>query len=537
MLTIYLYKMLRLLLLAYYSLVGIVAHAQITRTETHLPILRITVADSIPDEPKISAHLAVIDRGVAGPNRPTDSPTGYDGVIGIELRGQTSRGWPKQSYGIETRKADGSNNNVALLGLPTENDWVLYAPFHDRSLLRNVFVYGLGRRLLAWSPRTRYVELWLNDDYRGVYVLTEKIKRDRNRVAIAELEEEDNSGMALTGGYLLKIDKGIDSTGQNHFLSAYSESAYPDYATVDVLFVDPKSEELTPAQRTYIETYFHAFEAALRGPDFADPQTGYAAFVDVGSFVDYLILSELSGNLDAYRVSTYFHKPRGGKLTMGPLWDYNFALGSTRFCEADDAQQWRYAFNAVCPDDRWLVPFWWERLLEDLTFATRLRRRYTALRTGPLHRDSLHQMLDRQVQELGTAAARDYARWPGTRWLVPYTAVGHRAESDALYAWLDRRLAFLDDEWLLPVLPPTVEWRVPSGPAGRPIEVWFTLEDATAVTLQLRDLTGRLHWSGALQLPAGTFARRLPVTPPPGTYLLHWQTADQAPEAQLLVRY
>ena len=518
-----------------FFLYGLVAHGQLF-TETHLPILRITTPGSIPDEPKMTATLEVVDKGPGQLNGRTDPATGYDGYIGIERRGQTSLNWSKASYGVETRRADGSNNNVELLGLPRENDWVLHAPFHDRSLLRNVFVYGLGRQLLAWSPRTRYVELVLNGDYRGVYVLAEKIKRDAARVAIAKLDETDNGGPALTGGYLLKIDKGIDTTGVNHFHSTYRPGGTNPDATIDVLYVDPKPDELTAAQRTYIQDYYHAFEAALAGEDFTDPQTGYAAYIDVASFVDYLILSELTGNLDAYRVSTYFHKPRGGKLTMGPLWDYNFSLGSTNFCEADEVTRWRYEFNALCTGDRWLVPFWWQRLLEDPAFHSRVRARYTAWRSGPLHLDSLYARLDAQIAELGEAAARDYARWPGGRANIPYLATSHPEEVAALRAWLPRRLDFLDEHWLYYPLPAGRTWSVASGPATEPLRIQYTLPAPARVAVRIFDTTGRLLYRAAADLRAGVHVYTPPYRPLPGSYVVQWD-AGEGTEAQLVVRY
>ena len=527
----------RLLLLCVGLLLGSSVRGQLPFTDSHLPIIRITTTGTIPDEPKVMATLEVVDNGPAALNYPDDPATGYAGYIGIERRGQSSLNWPKRSYGIETRLADGSNNNVPLLDLPAENDWVLHAPYHDRSLLRNVFVYGLGRSLLGWSPRTRYVELLLDGQYRGVYVLAEKIKRDAARVRLDKLDADDTTAPAITGGYLLKIDKGIDSTGVNHFKSTFRPGGTHPEATVDVHFLYPKPGDINAAQRSYITDYFNAFETALAGPDFADPQRGYAAYADVQSFVDYLILSELTGNLDAYRVSTYFHKPRGGKLTMGPLWDYNFALGSTLFCEADDVDRWRYAFNELCTGDRWLVPFWWQRLLEDPAFGRRVRARYTDWRAGPLHLDSLYARLNAQVDRLGAAAARDYARWPGGRSNLPYTTTSHGEEVDELRDWLRRRLDFLDTHWRLTPPPPETSWRAQSGPARGPVTINYQLANAGPVQLRLYDVRGRLMHETETRLEAGLQQYAWAVFPPPGAYYLVWQLPGAAPETQALVRY
>lgn len=148
-------------------------------TSSNLPLLLIdTNGEDIPDEPKIDALLGILDNGPGNLNLLTDPPNAYDGHIGIELRGSSSLYFAKKGYGMETRDADGDNNNVPLLGLPQENDWVLHGPYSDKSLMRNVLSYHIGSQMDRYSPRTRWCELFINNQYQGVYVLTEKIKRE-----------------------------------------------------------------------------------------------------------------------------------------------------------------------------------------------------------------------------------------------------------------------------------------------------------------------------------------------------------------------
>ncbi|MBL4654637.1 MAG: CotH kinase family protein, partial [Bacteroidia bacterium] len=147
-------------------------------TSSNLPLVIInTNGQTILDDPRIVADMGIIYNGIGNRNNLTDTSNNYDGQISIELRGSSSLGFPKTSFSLETQDSSGNNLNVSLLGLPKENDWVLYAPYSDKSLIRNVLTYKLGNDLDWYAPRTVLCELILNGQYWGVYVLTEKIKR------------------------------------------------------------------------------------------------------------------------------------------------------------------------------------------------------------------------------------------------------------------------------------------------------------------------------------------------------------------------
>ncbi len=178
-------------------------------TSSNLPIIIInTNGLSIPyDNPRIVAEMGIIYNGQGERNNISDSLNNYSGKISIEIRGASSSGWSKKSYGIETQNDDGSNNNVSLLGMPEENDWILYASYYDRSFLRNVLTFKLANDMGWYASRTRYCELVLNGEYQGIYVLMEKIKRDKNRVDISKLNPDEISGDDVTGGYIIKVDK------------------------------------------------------------------------------------------------------------------------------------------------------------------------------------------------------------------------------------------------------------------------------------------------------------------------------------------
>ena len=529
-----------MLLLALFGLAG-PARAQIDFTESNLPILVIEPVDTIRDEPKVDAFMGLIDNGPGQLNRTTDAYNAYAGQIGIELRGSTSQQWPKKPYGFETRLPDGSNNNVALLGMPAENDWILYPSYFDRTLLRNVLAYHLGERLLPYAPRTRYVELLVDGDYRGIYILTEKIKRDAGRVDLAKLTADDNGGDEVTGGYLLKVDKGVD--GDNSFAMTQPERPPLVFKNDFVQFVYPKPAAITPAQRDYIQTAYADLEATLAGPDFDDPETGYAGLIDVESFIDFLLINEVARNLDGYRISTFFYKEKiskGGKWHMGPVWDFNFAFGSANYCQGDSPEGWAYDFNTVCPDDYFPVPFYWARLLQDAAFQHRLRERYLALRQNVLHTDSLHTFLDDRAAALDGAIERNRTRWPGTEGWFPATFIGqsYAEDLDWLKEWLADRLTWMDGQLTPSVVVDTTgapSFFVSSNPYTQPL--LLTLPDASFLQprLVIFDALGRIQRRYALQ--AGTLEYRIPVALEPGSYTAQLRDGGTVVAHRAFVRY
>src|SRR4030042_2589027 len=175
-------------------------------TSSNLPLILIdTRGKAIPDEPKLTALMKVVNNPDKV-NTIYDTTFEYNGYIGLETRGNTAQiFFEKKSYTLETRTDSGSNLNVSLLGMPEENDWVLHGPYSDKSLMRNALAYHLGNLQGRWSPRTRFCEVFINNEYRGVYLLVEKIKIDKNRVNIAKILPEDNYGDELTGGVIIGI--------------------------------------------------------------------------------------------------------------------------------------------------------------------------------------------------------------------------------------------------------------------------------------------------------------------------------------------
>lgn len=416
------------------------------KLEDRLPQISInTNGGTIVDEPKINAQMTI---------KQVDKVT-FEGKIGIEIRGASSQMFPKKAYGLETRDADNEDLDVSLFDMPEESDWVLYAPYSDKSLLRNVLIYDLARAMEDYASRTVFVDLSINGDYVGVYVFMEKLKRDSGRIDIDKLKEDENSGEDLTGGYILKIDKiaGTNLGDGYNELNSFTSNYAPPNATIGqeirFLYEYPKAEDITLEQKDYISDYVDQFETALASDDFKDPVLGYASKIDVPSFLDFFLLNEISHNVDGYRLSTYLQKDKNGKLEMGPIWDFNLAFGNADYCAGSSTSSWAYQFNSTCSEDFWQVPFWWGRLLEDPAYVAQLKSRWEVLRGGVLSEASIMAKIDTYTQTLEKSGSIDenFKTWPvlGT-YIWPNEFVGNTYNDEVGYLknWIEARLTWMD---------------------------------------------------------------------------------------------
>lgn len=393
---------------------------------TELPLVLVdTGGQNIPDDPKIPARMKIIANEGA-PNFLDDPANAYDGWIGIEVRGHFSQSFPKKQYGFETWEDEsGEDESVELLDLPEESDWILQGPYSDRSLLRNDMVYELSRRMGHYASRVRFAEVFLNGGYQGVFAIMEKIKRDDNRVDIARLRPTDNAEPNITGGYILALDR--PDPGDGIIVTARG---------TQLMNVEPEGADLTEAQRNWITAYLNAFEAALDGPDFADPATGYAAYLDVAAFIDFYWINEIVKNPDAFRYSTFLHKDRLGKLTMGPVWDFDLAWHND-FINLSGGPEGFFSADAL----------WMNRLRDDPAFVSALQDRYRTLREDLWNGETIGGLLDDAVAGLGEAVDRNYRRWPAAffgRVFIGDGPKNYDEEIQDMKDWLARRLDWID---------------------------------------------------------------------------------------------
>lgn len=496
---------------------------------SNLPIVVIDTegGEPIPDEPKITAHMGII-HNADNNNSVSDPYNHYDGFIGIEIRGSSSQGFEKKNYAVETRKADGSNNNVSLFGFPKENDWVLHGPYSDKSLMRNAIAYTLAGWIMDYAPRIQFCELVINGQYEGVYLFTEKIKRDKNRVNVAELLPEENQGDELTGGYILKFDK-WDGASNDGFPSNYPADL-DGFGTTYFLYHYPKPDEITGEQKAYVQQWIHNLEATLMSAGFDSPQYGYRQLLDVPSFISYLFVQEIGKNVDAYRLSTFFYKDKdskNGKLFMGPVWDFNLAFGNADYCEGWQTWGWAWQFNEVCPADFWIVHFWWERLWQDESFLRQTGQRWQDLRQDTLSNERIFSMVDSLYGVLAGPANRNFQRFNilgNYVWPNAYIGQSYQDEYRYLRNWLAARLNWLDTQMELLAEPKYVDAdyfspRVYPNPFSQQLTFEYYARKETAVALQLYDARGTLVLQHLDKPhPNGENAVQLPAKLPDGLY-------------------
>ena len=425
--------------------------AQILTTSKHPIIIINTDDEDIPDEPKIDASMGIIYNGDGLTNSISDPFNQYDGNIGIETRGNSTQGFDKKTYSIELRDADNEDLSVDLFGMGAEEDWILHAMVIDKTQLRIPMSFYLAQQMGHYASEWKYVELILNGEYRGLYILVEKIKRDGDRVDIAKLDSDDLAGDSLTGGYILRIDWTYDIDKDTDGF----ESAYNSQADIPMYFqwYYPKADKIKPQQAQYIENWINTFENALFSNDYTNSQgIRYNEYIDLNSFTDFLLINELSKNSDGYKLSSYIHKDKdskGGKLVAGPIWDFDQTYGMSRVCSNDDPTGWTYLQNQDECEDLESMPLWWQEMMSDELFRNHLKCRWETLRETTFDNDSINNWIDLNVDFISDAIDRNFTVWDyfigNSIWIEP-EPIPETYEAEIVYMkdWISERIDWLD---------------------------------------------------------------------------------------------
>ena len=412
---------------------------------TNIPLIMINTNNQIiVDEPKINVDFKIIDNSPNSFNYPSDSGNIYSGIAGIEIRGSYSATLPQKPYGIETRDIQGNNNNVSLFGMPQENDWILIANYNDKTFLRNVLAFDLFEKMGHYAPRTKLCEVVVNDIYNGIYVFTEKIKRDNGRVDIAKLDLDDNFGDSLTGGYIFRVDYWNQN---NSWISNYNNPNFPNDA-VRYVYNYPDYDEITVQQKNYIQNLVGDFEDALWSNDFEDSIIGYRPYINTRSFIDYFIVNEFARNVDGFKKSRNFYKDKSSKDSLiyaGPVWDFDWAY-KDHSSSMINGSGWRHNYSG--PTDV-KPPGWYIRLLQDTTFANELNCRYFNLRNTILDTTNIFSFIDSLSSIVSEPQNRHYTRWPILGINVGTPEVGNQPTSYSgeiikFKSWINERLLWLD---------------------------------------------------------------------------------------------
>ena len=407
-------------------------------TDSNLPIVVINTDNgvAIPDEPKVLATMKIIWHEDGSRNYLTDvnNPAflNYDGRIGIEIRGSSSQMLQKKPYGLTTLQADDvTNNNVSILGMPKENDWVLNSLAFDQTGMRDVLSYELSERFGHYAPRRVYCEVVINNDYKGLYVFMEKIKVDDNRVNIVKMDGACNNYPEVTGGYITKADKTDGGDPVAWTMQGYGGGWWWGGASTDFIHHYPKPENVTTAQNNYIYSVFQQLES-VAGQHNIDDVTGIPSVIDIPSFVDFMMIAEFSSNVDVYQFSTFFHKDRLGKLRAGPVWDYNLAYGHDEFGNRSRYDVWQ--FNNSDNNG----PKFWKDLFDTEMFRCYMARRWNELTQPgqPLNYDVVCDRLDEYNEWILEGVGRDNQRWNKMN--------NHASELQSMKNWISQRINWMN---------------------------------------------------------------------------------------------
>ena len=427
----------RHLVILAFLLFPLLSFAQIL-TDSNLPIVIIDTDGgvTIPDEPKVLANMKIIWHQDGTRNYMADANNpiylNYDGRIGIERRGSSSQNnFQKKPYGLETLMDDNvTNNNVSILGLPKENDWVLNSLAYDQTGVRDFLSYELSEQLGQYASRRVYCEVVVNGDYKGLYVFMEKIKVDDNRINIEKIDNTCNSYPEVTGGYITKTDKTTGGDPVAWTMQSYGSSWYA--SSNDFIHHYPKPSDITTAQNNYIKNVFMTLASKSSSHNIS-VSDGIPSVIDIPSFIDFMLVAEFASNVDVYTFSTFFHKDRKGKLRAGPVWDYNLAYGFDAFGSRSRYDVWQFNNNDNTG------PKFWKDLFDTPMFRCYLAKRWFEVSAEgmPFNYNVLCSRIDELDAMITEAVGRDNQRWN--------KMTQHAAKVTEMKNWIQQRINWMNN--------------------------------------------------------------------------------------------
>ncbi|MDR0872266.1 MAG: CotH kinase family protein [Prevotellaceae bacterium] len=335
----------------------------------------------------------------------------YDGKIEIKLRGNSSQGFDQKSFNfnlitVNPTTHDTLDNPHNMLGMPEDEEWALVAAYPDKSRMRVPLAYKLGELINGeWTPRTRYVEVYINNDYQGLYILCERVKRSNNRINVKKLNFESEADH-ISGGYILELipnEAGRINREDYVFYLNRDHDPNPDRDARLVFTTKyPKFKNISQAQINWIQQYLNEFEDVLHNDAlYKDPANGWRKYLDENSVINWLLVNELAKNVDARMyASVFLYKDRNGKLKMGPLWDFDIAFGNINYWQESLQINNIYMNTGV----------WFNRFFADENFSAKFRQRYEEVKPAF---DRIPEIIRKNADQLVASGAidRNFQKW------------------------------------------------------------------------------------------------------------------------------
>lgn len=465
----------------------------------------------------------------------------------IKGRGNSTWGYPKKPYNIKF------DDKTALLGMPKAKKWSLLASYLDPSSIKNPIAWKLSNKLeLSYASEYRFVDLYINCDYYGTYIVCESVEVGTNRVKINDLEkatEKVNPGEDLdsfpvggTGpddlpdsGFTIPSAKWVNIPNNPEDISGgyLIECEYPGRRNDEICaFVTTRGQLMTlkapeyasKEQVEYIRNYWQAAEDAICSPDGINPDTGhhYSDYYDISSLVNMYIIQELSGNLDAGISSTYFYKDTNGKIVAGPIWDFDYAFGNFSMrgdILTNDPTMWianrmNYSVTQSLPtDDEYPTIF--NRLYRHEDFRIAVKNRWQELK-DILNENSIQELIDELSEETRASSIMN-----GIRWSQLFTEKGFASSVGMTRAYLSDRIKNLNRGFGENAAQLYYE---PNGGTGWTIETKIMVNGNIA-TVNAPYSTNFAALLNISELKDIQTALQSPITPPEGKKFIGWNTA------------
>ena len=338
----------------------------------------------------------------------TDITDEFCELMNMKGRGNSTWNAPKKPYALKFGK------KTSIMSLPEDKSWVLLANFYDATLLRNDLAFYMGHEMtsLDWTPHYEHVDLMLNGQYKGIYQLGEKVKISKKRVNVGD------------DGFLLEIDSKAEE----------GEVTFQVEHIVPPINIKDPDVVMNGDEYNYISNVISQIDAVLYSESFADPDNGWQKYIDMSSFVDWYLINEIAKNPDAnFSTSCYMNYKPGGKLKMGPLWDFD--LGFSNY-------PWAYINPTIMNSDGFYVKnaSWYSRLFEDPVFVEKVKERFNSIYTN---KQEIYDHIDAKAAILINKVAEDNKLW-GTitdaTSSVDDVKTAYQEKVDYLKAWIEARL-------------------------------------------------------------------------------------------------
>lgn len=333
-----------------------------------------------------------------------------------QIRGRGNSTWefPKKPFRIKF------SSKESLLGLPKDKDWVFLANYSDKTLLRTVLAFEIGKRMkMEYTPRYKIVNVSINGKFVGNYVMTEHVKKATDRINIVK---ED-----ITGGYLLELDQ-------------YRDGDYVIETNNGIPFVIKEPSSLSGDELNYISSYMQEIENVLESPNFNDPVFGYESLIDTDSFIKWYLVNEIMKNSDAANYSSiYYYKSSYEKLKMGPIWDFDTSAGNNNYTDAEYPEGWWIREKGK----------WFSKLFNDYKFENKVKLEWKKIQTMGLSKNDLLTFIDKKAEALKNTQVDNFNKWDILNiyvWPNPIVTGSYEGEVSYLKEWISTRMDWIKSE-------------------------------------------------------------------------------------------